>query len=391
MDMNIVLFDGPERFDLLPLTLTRPIGAIRIGAITIAEKWTAELKANVSYMSEAYLGEKFPLHLEKDNMVINASILPDDQLVAAIAKLGMGERLIANKTVIASRLSDEEISSGNWADLKDVLYDGDVNQVRYPWDIFSKNGDEIRKDIKRLGVKKDAYILGTCECNQVIGDDLYLGEGIMANAVTINTTTGPVYIGNNVKIMEGALIRGPFVACDGAVIKMGAKLYGDTTIGPNCKVGGEVQNVVFQANSNKGHDGYLGNSVVGEWCNLGADTNSSNLKNNYGEVKVYNFPKKDLVGTGKQFCGLIMGDHSKTGINTMLNTGTVVGMCANIFGGGFPPKYIPSYTWGGFANSAVYDITKAKEVAKTVMARRDVEFTAGDNVIFDHVFANYRQ
>lgn len=389
--MNVVLFDGPERFDLLPLTLTRPVGAIRIGAITIGEKWAAELKANVSYMSEAYLGEKFPLHLEKDNVVLNASVLPDKSLVEAIAKLGMGERLISNKTVLASRLSDEEISSGNWADLTDISFDGEISQLKYPWDVFAMNRDEIKKDIVRLGLKKDTSILDKCEHNRLIGDDLYLGEGVEANAATINTSTGPVYIGNNVKILEGALIRGPFVACEGAVIKMGAKIYGDTTIGPNCKVGGEVQNVVFQANSNKGHDGYLGNSVIGEWCNLGADTNSSNLKNNYGEVKAYNFPKNDLIPTGKQFCGVIMGDHSKTGINTMLNTGTVVGMCANIFGGGFPPKYIPSYSWGGFANADVYDIQKAKEVAKAVMARRDVEFTPGDNVIFDHVFANYRQ
>ncbi len=381
--MNYILFDGQERLSLLPLTFTKPIAELRVGALTIREKWAFYLEGNYSYMTEGYLAEKFPLNAQADNVVINSAVLPNKSLVSAVSALEIGQRLIKDKTVVAYRISGDDFLKGNWTSLEDVVYDHQIRQIQRPYDIFILNGEEIRADLTLMSLKKgNANNLG--ECNRQLGDDLYVGASIEANDVTFNTKTGPIVIDDNALIMEGAHLRGPLYIGKNAAIKMGAKVYADTTIGPHCKVGGEVQNVVFQGYSNKGHDGYLGNSVIGEWCNLGADTNSSNLKNNYGHVKVFDYRTASQADSGLQFCGLIMGDHSKTGINTMLNTGTVVGVAANIFGGGFPPKFIPSFSWGGF-DKTPFNLEKACEVAERVMSRRSVEFTDQDKAILKHV------
>jgi UDP-N-acetylglucosamine diphosphorylase/glucosamine-1-phosphate N-acetyltransferase len=217
-------------------------------------------------------------------------------------------------------------------------------------------------------------------------ENVFVEEGFSGEYFTLNASTGPVFLGKGSEIMEGSVIRGPLALGSHSTVKLAAKIYGPTTIGPHCKAGGEINNSVLQGFSNKGHDGFLGNAVVGEWCNLGADTNNSNLKNNYTEVKVWNYPSNRFIRTGLQFCGLIMGDHSKTGINTMLNTGTVAGVSANIFGSGFPRNFIPSFSWGGAAGLVDYKLEKAFETMEEVMRRRDLELTETDKVIFRHIF-----
>ncbi len=390
--MNYILFDGQERLSLLPMTFTRPVADIRVGALTIREKWAQRLAGNYSYMTEGYLAEKYPLETQEDNVVINAGVIPNADLTERVSGLKTGERLIKDKTVVAYRISGEDFLKGNWSGLTDVTYESEIKKLDRPFDIFMLNGEEIKADLELLKLNKShADKLG--ECNRMIGSDLYVGESVEANDVTFNTKTGPIVIDDGALIMEGAMLRGPLYIGKNAVVKMGAKVYADTTIGPFCKVGGEVQNVVFQGYSNKGHDGYLGNSVIGEWCNLGADTNSSNLKNNYSHVKVFDYRTAQQEDSGLQFCGLIMGDHSKTGINTMLNTGTTVGVAANIFGGNFPPKFVPSFSWGGF-DKTTFDLGKSFEVAEKVMSRRSVEFTDQDKAIFRFISefsARYRQ
>ena len=256
-------------------------------------------------------------------------------------------------------------------------------RLNHPWDIFRLNGEVLQSDFVRLTDGKTSAKLN--DTNVLIGDEIFLEEGVAVNGAILNADKGPIYLGKDAEIMEGVTIRGPFSLGDHAVVKMGAKIYGPTTIGPYCKVGGEISNSILQAYSNKGHDGFLGNSVIGEWCNLGADTNSSNLKNNYGEVRVWDYEEAKSISTGLQFCGLIMGDHSKSGINTMFNTGTVVGVCANIFGAQFPPKFIPSFLWGGSGQWDLFKMEKAIEVAEKMMSRRQVTFSSEDEKIFQEI------
>lgn len=382
--MNYILFDGPERQDLLPLTFTRPISELRVGIFTIKEKWELHLNEQLSYMTDPYLANKFPTQLEDDNCIVNASIIPNKEIINAIQALKIGERLIKGNTVIAACMSRTDIEQGNWSSLVSQVYEANYDSVAQVWHVFSLNGAQIKADLVLMKAEKSSISNGVH--NTVLGDDLYVHPSAEINASILNTKEGPIYIGKDVKILEGSIIRGPLAICEGSVIKMGAKIYGDTTIGPYCKVGGEISNSVFQAYSNKGHDGYLGNSVIGEWCNLGADTNSSNLKNNYGEISIWNYKTNSIQATGLQFCGLVMGDHAKTGINTMLNTGTVVGVAANIFGGGFPNKFIPSFTWGGIDVNDTFKLEKAFEVAEKVMERRNVALTEDDKLILSHVF-----
>jgi UDP-N-acetylglucosamine diphosphorylase/glucosamine-1-phosphate N-acetyltransferase len=270
--------------------------------------------------------------------------------------------------------------------------DNCIKLLRHPYQIFSYNGDEIKRDFELLATDRQSHSLS--DTNKVVGKNpIFIEEGCQIECCTFNTQDGPIYIGKNSLIMEGSLIRGPFAMGEKSVIKMGAKIYGHTTIGPGCKVGGEVQNVVFQANSNKAHDGYLGNSVIGEWCNIGAGTDNSNLKNNYEEVKLWSYIKEGFEKTGLQFCGLIFGDHSKCAIGTTFNTGTVVGVSANIFGSGFPRNFIPSFAWGGHSGFKTYQLPKAIETAERVMERRGLKLSDVDKKILEFTFlesAKYR-
>jgi UDP-N-acetylglucosamine diphosphorylase/glucosamine-1-phosphate N-acetyltransferase len=381
--LNLIIADGPFRENLLPLTFTRPVCDMRVGILTIREKWERVLSTISSTITEDYLSKKFPVQTAADNVIVCGSVCPTAELVTAIGKLSIGQQLVHDGLVLASRSA----SAG-----KDVLeqkgdaveFTGELTIIRHPWDIFSKNGIELNADFDAITAGRESAPLSSS--NTVIGNGrIFLEEGASVEAAVLNTGNGPIYIGKDAEVMEGSVIRGPFALCDHSQVKLGAKIYGPTTVGPHSKVGGEVNNSVIFGYSNKGHDGFLGNSVLGEWCNLGADTNNSNLKNNYDEVRVWSYPTGRFERTGLQFCGLIVGDHSKSGINTMFNTGTVVGVSANVFGGGFPRTFIPSYTWGGAAGFTEYRIDKALETAKRVMQRRGIALDSTEEGILRHV------
>ncbi len=380
--MNYVLFDGEVRTNLLPFTFTRPVGEIRIGIMTIKEKWVGYLKADISYHTVDYLGTKYPLILEKENIFINASFLPNEQLVTAIKELKENQALYNGDRLVAYR-SSEVLE--NYSSLDKVIFDQDTLSISYTWDIFSKNGAALQADFDFLTKGRVSQPISNTN-NLIHPERIFLEEGAKVEYSILNATDGPIYIGKNAEIWEGSLIRGGLALCANATIKMGGKLYGPTTIGPHSKVCGEVSNSVIFGYSSKGHEGYLGNAVLGEWCNIGADSNNSNLKNNYAKVRLWNYATEKFEQTGLQFCGLMMGDHSKTAINTMLNTGTVVGVNVNVYTPGFPRNFIPSFSWGGASGFSTYMPTKAFEAAKVMMARRGVEFNEIEADILNHVF-----
>lgn len=382
--MNLVFFDGSGHQALLPLTFTRPVALIRIGVLTIEEKWKNHLVCeSVSYLTPEYLSKKYTLKPESVNYLINASACPDRKLALLVKELELNQAVYYQNELIALCVDYsglEAFKNGQVSALK-VFNIDEVNLLKSVPDIFKLNDLELRKDFNLITSGRKS--LPVSDTNTVIGDQsqIFIEEGAVCEASILNCKSGPIYIGKDAEIMEGSVVRGPLALCEHAQIKLATKIYGATTIGPHCRVGGEVNNSVMLAYSNKGHDGFLGNSVIGEWCNLGADTNNSNLKNNYGEVKIWDYEHGHMKGTGLQFCGLIMGDHSKSGINTMFNTGTTVGVCANIFGGGFPPSYIPSFSWGGADGFEEFKSDKAFEVAERVMARRNENLTHFDKEI----------
>lgn len=382
--MNYILFDGPSRNNLLPFTYTRPVADIRVGILTIREKWEKYLGGTITSVTEDYLTEKFPMVEMEENVMINASYLPNKKLVELVRTLKENEAVFKGEDVIAffTKDSQEEIDLESY---KAIEFETEVLTIENTWDIFAKNGDAISEDFQLL--TEDEISESIPESNNVIApENIFIEEGATLEFATLNASKGPIYIGKDAEVMEGSIIRGPFALCEHATVKMGAKIYGPTTVGPHSKVGGEVSNSVLFGFSNKGHDGFLGNSVLGEWCNLGADTNNSNLKNNYAEVRLWDYETEGFARTGLQFCGLMMGDHSKCGINTMFNTGTVVGVSANIFGSGFPRNFVPSFSWGGSNGFTTYITKKAFEVAAVVMKRRDLEFTEQDAAILEHIF-----
>jgi UDP-N-acetylglucosamine diphosphorylase/glucosamine-1-phosphate N-acetyltransferase len=384
--MQLIFFDTLHRDQLLPLTFTRPASELRIGILTITEKWEQELGMASSFLTADYLQGKYPCNPGDDNLLVNGMLLPDHQVVSAIQGLGNEQALVKEGVILAVRTSKagvENFEKWLWID-QGGEYGGSVSLVDRPWFIFGLNGQEIEADYKRLTHKrKSGKLSPTVRVDKP--EHVFVEAGFRGENFTLNASLGPIYLGKDSEIMEGSMIRGPFALGQGSVVKMGTRIYGPTTIGPYSKVGGEINNSVLQANSNKSHDGYLGNSVLGEWCNLGADTNNSNLKNNYGEVKLWDYATKDFLGTGRQFCGLIMGDHSKCGINTMFNTGTVVGVSANIFGPGFPPTFIPSFSWGGADGFQEYRLSKAMETANLVMERRGLQLSREERAILDHI------
>lgn len=387
--MNYILFDGPNRNKLLPFTYTRPVADIRIGILTIREKWEKFLGFTTTTITEDYLSDKYPMVEHEENILINASYLPNIELVERIKSLNINEAIFKDEDVIAffARDTQDEI---NLDDYKAIEFENEVLKIENPWDIFSKNGEAIAADYHLL--TKNRVSENIPESNNVIApENIFIEKGAKLEFTILNASSGPIYIGKNAEIMEGSVIRGPFVLCDNAMVKLAAKIYGPTTVGPFCKVGGEINNSVLFGYSNKGHDGFLGNSVLGEWCNLGADTNNSNLKNNYAEVRIWDYETQGFAKTGLQFCGLMMGDHSKCGINTMFNTGTVVGVSTNIFGSGFPRNFVPSFSWGGHSGFTTYLTNKAFEVAKVVMSRREIEFTKSDEAILSHIFEITKQ
>ena len=387
---NIILFDDDTRDGLLPLTYNRPMAELRIGITTIKEKWERHLNGRASYITQDYLQNKFPIAIGEDNFVINGSVLPTEQLGRLILQLETNEAVLADDELVAARLnrvqfdrliSNEEIEELSGFDIEDTPY----IKINRPHDMFQSNGDAIRTDYKMLTEGRNSQPISFT--NRLLGEDkIFLEEGVKMESCSLNATTGPIYIAKGAEIMEGSMLRGPLVIGENAVVKMGAKIYGGTTIGPWCKVGGEINNSILLGYSNKAHDGFLGNSVIGEWCNLGADTNNSNLKNNYSEVKLWSYTDEKFVPTGTQFCGLVMGDHSKCGINTMFNTGTTVGFSCNIFGAGYPRNFIPSFSWGGSNGYTTYGVKRALETAQLVMERRHLPLTDEGKAIFQSIF-----
>jgi UDP-N-acetylglucosamine diphosphorylase/glucosamine-1-phosphate N-acetyltransferase len=395
--MNLVFYDDPEIVtNLRPFTFTRPVSDIRMGILTIRGKWHKYLGIQKSSnYTELHLSAKYPLHIEGTNLCINSCILPDVSIVSAIQALTTNQMLFKEGNWLAGVFAEQwqaEFEESNMSPFEVIEYPHPVETLKNTWDIFSLCGREIEKDFELLVPVRDLNMGLSSQHSavQVVGDAslLYLEPGAKIGAGSIiNTTGGPVYLSAGAEMMEGCMVRGPLFLGEHAQLKMGAKIYGPTSLGPHCKVGGEVNNSVFFGYSSKAHDGFLGNSVIGEWCNLGADTNNSNLKNTYAEVKLWHYGKKSFVKTGLQFCGLVMGDHSKCGINTMFNTGTVVGVSANIFGDGFPRNYIPSFSWGGAAGFTPYKLQDAIATAKLVYARRNQEFDEVEQDIFKYLFS----
>ena len=382
--INFVLSDHYENWvNLNPLTLTKPISSLRVGITTIHEKWTQALQAPVLVKTCVPQLKRLDTWLAQQGesyLFINSNVIPNKELTAALQKLEEGESLYHNQELVASK-----ITLGKESFEKELQYTSPLLRIAFPWDIFSNNQAILQQDFETICADRKSLPLSAT--NLVIGDKnlIFLEEGAKVEGAILNTSNGPIYLGENAEIMEGSMVRGGLALCANASLKLGTKIYGATTVGPHSKVGGEINNSVIQGYSNKGHDGFLGNSVIGEWCNLGADTNNSNLKNNYGKVNVFNYNKKDYIDSGLQFLGLIMGDHSKCGINTMFNTGTVVGVFANIFGGNFPPKHISSFSWGGSEGFSVYDLNKAFEVASRVMERRGIELSENDKDVLTYI------
>ncbi|MCC2546823.1 GlmU family protein [Hymenobacter sp. BT175] len=388
--MNILLFDDPAiRPNLLPFTFTRPVAALRCGILTIAEKWEHWLGEPANYLTEAYLQAKYPAGpTSGPALVINGAVCPDEPLVRQIQALAPGHALVDGSLLVAARIEDAaqvaELIQNGFSAVEEVVEP--VVAIREVWHLFLQNGAQIRQDFARLTEGRTSQPVGDAHTIVYAPENIFIEEGVKIRAAILNAEDGPIYLGRNSQVHEGAIIKGPLALGEGAHINAGAKMRGDNTIGPHCKVGGEVGNSILMGFSNKGHDGYLGNSVIGEWCNLGADTNTSNLKNNYAPVKIWSHTAGRFVNTGQQFCGLMMGDHSKCGINTMFNTGTVVGVAANIFGAGFPRTFIPSFSWGGPAGFETFRLPKVAEVAERVMARRKLAYDETEQAIMRHVY-----
>jgi UDP-N-acetylglucosamine diphosphorylase/glucosamine-1-phosphate N-acetyltransferase len=382
--MNYIIFDGTVRNALLPFTFTRPVADIRVGILTIREKWEKQLGYTTTTITEDYLSEKYPMVEMEENVMINASFLPNNILVEMVKNLEENQAIFFQDEVIAfySKENQEEV---NFDTYEIIEFNEDCIRIEHTWDIFAKNDIAIREDFELITEGRNSQPIPK-SVNVLSPENIFVEEGASLEFVTLNASTGPIYIGKNAEIMEGSVIRGPFALCESGRVKLASKVYGATTVGPHSVIGGEVNNSVLMGYSNKGHDGFLGNSVLGEWCNIGADSNNSNLKNNYEEVKLWSYETENFAKTGLQFCGLMMGDHSKCGINTMFNTGTVVGVSANIFGSGFPRNFVPSFSWGGSSGFTTYLTNKAFQTAKIVMARRNVDFTEEDAKILEHVF-----
>jgi len=380
--MVINLFDDKSWFSLRPLTFTRPVADLRMGILTIAEKWGKHLGADFGYLTQEYLSGKFKL--AKSNLYINGAVCPDEELLEAVTELKVGEVLHAADIVIAYHVGEVLNYHEALSSLERVAYLSSFVKIDCPEHIFGLNDIELQKDFALL--TKDKSSSNISSTNTILGDQIFVEEGAVAECSTFNTLQGPIYLGKNSQVWEGCHIRGSFALCNDSQVKMGAKIYGKTTIGPFSRVGGEINNAVIWGYSSKGHEGYLGNSVMGQWCNIGADSNNSNLKNNYGEVRLWDYEKENFRKTGLQFCGLVMADHAKCAINTMFNTGTVAGVSANIFGAGFPRNFIPDFAWGGAHGFDIYALDKMLETAALVYERRDLILDETEKNIISHIF-----
>ncbi|WP_235292206.1 GlmU family protein [Portibacter lacus] len=391
--MNLILFDDDSRDRMLPLVYTRPVCELRVGILTIREKWELLLDTKASYITQDYLSKKYPIQITDRNLVINGALLPTKKLVELFSQLETNQAVIYNDELLAANLDDVQFKlleddlpiselSGY-----DISKDTSIQLVDELWKIYTLNGSEIENDFSLI--TKDRTTQPISHSNTIIGTGrIFLEEGAIVEGAIMNSNNGSIYIGKDAEVMEGSMIRGGFALCANSKVKMGAKVYGPTTVGPWSKIGGEVNNSVILGYSNKGHDGYMGNSVIGEWCNIGADTQTSNLKNNYTDIKLWNYQEKRFIQTGEQFCGLIMADHAKSGISIMFNTGTVVGVASNIFGTGYPRNFIPSFAWGSIKGYETYKLDKAFDTMERVMKRRGMKLNELDKEIIETIYSD---
>lgn len=385
---QLVFSDAQYWEDFLPLTFTRPIAEMRCGILTFAERWQKLLEiSEIAYLTEDFLQEKFKKPEAKESLFIVPNFLPSETVLNQIKNLKLGEALVYENELLVAKINMENFNLNHIEKMTDITEE--LLVFKKPTDLFSYNDKAINFDFEILTKGKTSQPLS--ETNGFLGnkEDLFIEEGAKIEFSTLNCKTGKIYIGKNAEVMEGCHLRGPIALCEESKFNMGAKVYGATTIGPVSKVGGEVNNIIILGYSNKGHEGFLGNSVIGEWCNFGADSNSSNMKNNYATVKLWNYRTKRFEDTGLQFAGLIMGDHSKTAINTQLNTGTVVGVAANIFKSGFPPNLVENFSWGGMKGDEKFKLEKAYEVAEKAMGRRHVNLSQVDKEILKYIYENY--
>lgn len=383
--MNIVLFDGMEWAQLRPLTLTKPVAALRMGILTFRERWEKHLPGKYSYLTQDYLSKKYPLQIDEENLFINPSFFPTPLYIEEIQRLKTGESIWKEGHLMAAKMSFEAFQEVEQQSNKKIFAQ-EILHIQHLWDLFHWNAAAIQFDFDRLTKSRISQAISST--NGVMhADNIFIEEGAVVEYSTLNAKNGPIYIGKNAEIMEGSMIRGSFALCENATVNMGTKIYAGTTVGPHCKVGGEINNSILMGYSNKGHDGFLGNSVIGEWCNLGADTNNSNLKNNYSNIRIWDYSRKNYVDTGLQFFGLVMGDYSKSAINSQFNTGTVVGISANVFAVGFPPKFIPSFSWGGNEAAPKFDLDKSFEAANKMKERRKKILTEYDQEILSHIYS----
>ena len=379
--MHLLIADPAHRINLLPLAFTRPVADFRVGILTLREKWEKHLRLKAAWQTEAYLAPLFPGTAEQDLLVVNGAVCANAQVGHAALALKPNQVLMHQGVWLAYR---SEAGPADHASFEQVGFGGNVHVINRLWDIFLLNGAELEADFELLTHGRTSAAIS--QTNTIIGTRIFAEEGAVAEGAIFNAKTGPIYLGAHSEVMEGSVIRGGFALLDHSQVKLASKVYGPTTVGPHSRIGGEVNNSVIFGYSNKGHDGFLGNAVLGEWVNIGADSNNSNLKNNYDEVKLWSYAKGGFERTGQQFCGLIMADHAKCGINTMFNTGTVVGVSCNVFGAGFPRNFIPDFSWGGAGGLSVYQTAKAFETAERVMVRRQVPFTAEHRAILEEVF-----
>ena len=385
----VSLFDGPYRKFLLPFTFTRPVAEIRIGMSTLREKWNHYLSTSTFTDTEDYLSEMYPGAAQKEHLRIHAACLPNLLLVQALQKLSSGQKLVKDNELIAY-VGSNSFSQSDMGDFETVAFSAPLTIIRHPWDLFLNNAQALKDDFEIFTHNRTSSPISSS--NRIVGDGkIFIEDGASVECAVLNTEDGPIYIGKNAKVMEGALIRGSFALGENSIVKMGAKIYGGTTIGPCCKVGGEINNSIVFGYSNKAHDGFIGNAVVGEWCNIGAATDASNLKNNYDEVRAWSYPSQKFIKTSLQFCGLLMADHSRCGIHTMFNTATVVGVSANIFGTGFPRTFIPSFSWGGSHGFSSYNFEKAIASIRAMKSRKSLTVDSKEEKMLRNVFEQSSQ
>lgn len=396
--MQLCFFEDSKLTHFHPLTLSRPIDDLRIGIFTLAEKWKHGLNADSfartvrSNLTGVF--DSGTIDASRSCLWINPRYLPTDELIREVKELNEGTCLQSDDTIIAANVDGE--TSRQW--VKDrhpdfsnllVLQTQEFDSIEHLWDIFQRNGQEIKRDFRYTNSSDHEHFTisnGTALENR---DNIVIDEGahIEANCV-LDARQGPIYVGKKATIMAGSILRGPVAVCQGSTIKIGARIYGDTTIGPVCKVGGEVSNTVFHSYSNKAHHGYIGNSVVGQWCNFGAGTTVSNLKTNYSTIRVADWETGEEQDSHQQFVGIMMGDHSKTAINCVINSGTVTGVNCNILSRDFPPKLIHSFSWVGSNVIQPYKLDKALDTMKIMMARRDIELSKPYQQMMTRIFAD---